>query len=237
MLFFYVRHGDPIYAPDSLTPLGKRQAEAIGKRLAMYGVDKVFASTSTRAIMTAQPACELMGCDMTLLDFCNESHAWRELTIVNDNRRTWLFHDNRTKRLFTEESVCKLGFEWYNHPEFEGYNYKAGMERIYNETDKLFRELGYEHDRYTGRYNIVAPEYERVALFAHQGFGLAFMSCLLDIPYPQFTNRFDMCHTGMTVVEFKDIGGYAIPKVLTLSSDAHLYKEGLHTGYNREWRF
>ena len=27
MVFFYVRHGDPIYSPDSLTPLGERQAE------------------------------------------------------------------------------------------------------------------------------------------------------------------------------------------------------------------
>ena len=31
MLFFYVRHGDPIYDPDSLTPLGHRQAEAVAK--------------------------------------------------------------------------------------------------------------------------------------------------------------------------------------------------------------
>jgi len=29
MILFYVRHGDPIYDPDSLTPLGKRQAEAL----------------------------------------------------------------------------------------------------------------------------------------------------------------------------------------------------------------
>ena len=32
MLFFYIRHGDPIYSPDSLTPLGRRQAEALGRR-------------------------------------------------------------------------------------------------------------------------------------------------------------------------------------------------------------
>lgn len=37
MLFYYIRHGDPIYDPDSLTPLGKRQAEALGKRLATHG--------------------------------------------------------------------------------------------------------------------------------------------------------------------------------------------------------
>ena len=31
MLLLYVRHGDPIYSPDSLTPLGERQAEAVGR--------------------------------------------------------------------------------------------------------------------------------------------------------------------------------------------------------------
>ena len=53
MLFFYIRHGDPTYHPDELTPLGKRQAEAIAKRLALYGIDRIFASTSNRAIQTA----------------------------------------------------------------------------------------------------------------------------------------------------------------------------------------
>ncbi|MBQ8525496.1 MAG: histidine phosphatase family protein [Clostridia bacterium] len=237
MLFFYVRHGDPIYTPDSLTPLGKRQAEAVAKRLAMYGVDRIYASTSTRAIMTAQPTCELLGKDMTLLDFCNESRAWEELTIDGEHQKTWLFSDAPTKLLFTEDSVRRLGFNWYEHPAFEKYNYKKGMERVYNELDKYMLELGYEHERYTGRYKVIKPEYERVALFAHQGFGALFMSCLMDIPYPEYCIHFDMCHTGMTAIEFKEEKGYAIPKVLTLSSDAHLYKEGLHTGYNRAWKF
>ena len=33
MLLFYIRHGDPIYNPDSLTPLGERQAEAVAQGL------------------------------------------------------------------------------------------------------------------------------------------------------------------------------------------------------------
>ena len=41
MLLFFVRHGDPIYVPDSLTPLGRRQAEAVAKRLARYGLDQI----------------------------------------------------------------------------------------------------------------------------------------------------------------------------------------------------
>ena len=60
MLFFYIRHGDPIYDPDSLTALGKRQAEAVARRLALYGIDEIYASTSTRAIQTATPTSEIL---------------------------------------------------------------------------------------------------------------------------------------------------------------------------------
>ena len=68
MLLFYIRHGDPTYDPDELTPLGKRQAESVAKRLALYGIDRIFASTSNRAIQTARPTCEILKKEMTLLE-------------------------------------------------------------------------------------------------------------------------------------------------------------------------
>lgn len=48
MLFYFIRHGDPIYDPDSLTPLGHKQAEALAKRLCVYGLDEIYTSTSNR---------------------------------------------------------------------------------------------------------------------------------------------------------------------------------------------
>ena len=53
MLLFIIRHGDPIYNPDTLTPKGKLQAAAMGKRLAVHGIDRVFASPNGRARETA----------------------------------------------------------------------------------------------------------------------------------------------------------------------------------------
>lgn len=55
MILYYVRHGQPIYDPDSLTELGHRQAKALSKRMAALGVDKVYCSTSNRAVLTAKP--------------------------------------------------------------------------------------------------------------------------------------------------------------------------------------
>ena len=232
MLFFYIRHGDPIYEPDSLTPLGKRQAEAAAKRLSMYGVDKIFSSTSTRAIETARPTCEILKKEPVLLDFCNECYTWREFTKETSKGMGWLFEDPDSRLLFAKKEVRDMGERWYEYPGLEGNDCKKGIERITAEADKFFLTLGYEHINGTGRYIVNKSNDERVALFAHQGFGLAFMSCLLDIPYPVFTNHFDTCHTGITVIEFKEEQGYAIPKILTLSSDSHLYREGLPTRYN-----
>ena len=55
MLLFFIRHGDPNYFPDQLTPLGHRQAEAVAKRLALYGLDEIYSSSAVRAKETAQP--------------------------------------------------------------------------------------------------------------------------------------------------------------------------------------
>jgi len=233
MLFFYIRHGDPIYSPDSLTPLGMRQAEAVAKRLALYGLDEIYASTSNRAVMTAKPSCELLKKEAVLLDFANEGHAWRELTVKKEDGKplTWLFQHPATKELFHTKEIRDLGDRWYEHPALRDRHYENGIERIYRETDAFFGSLGYEHIRYSGKYKVKEPSQKRIALFAHQGFGLAFLSCLLDIPYPMFTTHFDMGHTGVTVIDFRETDGYCIPKVLTLSSDSHLYREGLPTRY------
>ena len=239
MLLFYIRHGDPIYDPDSLTPLGHRQAEAVGKRLAAFGVDKIYSSTSERAKLTATPLCELLKMDMSLIDFANEGHAWGELVCYDEriDGLTWLFHDLKTLELFHGEEIISLGQKWYTHPAFSdekkylGKNYGEGIARIAKGSDDFLKSLGYERVG-DGKYRVINDNDKRVALFAHQGFGLAFLSHLTGIPYPRFTTHFDICTSGMTVIEFENAGGYAYPKILTLSSDAHIYKEGLPTRYN-----
>ena len=56
MLLYVIRHGDPIYNPDSLTPKGKRQAEAVARRLSVHGLDRIFSSPLGRARKTLRGA-------------------------------------------------------------------------------------------------------------------------------------------------------------------------------------
>lgn len=238
MLFFYIRHGDPIYNPDSLTPLGKRQAEALAKRLAMHGIDKVYTSTSNRAILTAVPTCELLKIEPEQLDYTNEKYAFEELAATDENGKLkWIDQLPEFRDLFTTPEIRALGDKWYEHPQIKDYHFERSIERVYNENDKLFASLGYEHIRYTGNYKAVSPNDKRVALFAHGGFGRMFLSCLLDIPYPQIVMHFNMCTSGMTVINFADENGISRPDIFTYCSDSHLYKEGLPTKYNDKYYF
>lgn len=228
MLLYFVRHGDPCYDPDSLTPLGLRQAEAIGRRLARWGIDRIYASPMHRAMQTAQPAAEMLGKEIIPADFASEQHAWDELTLRHaDGTRTWAAHDPQTQLLFASPDVRALHMRWYTHPAFAGTSYQAGMERIARESGAFLLSLGYAQSEREGIYHAVRENDERVALFAHAGFGGAFLSHVLGIPYPQYVHTFDLCHSSLTVIEFKEKNGLCIPRVLTLSNDAHLYHDNL----------
>lgn len=235
MIFFYIRHGDPIYNPDSLTPFGHRQAEALAKRLSSYGIDRIYSSTSNRAIETAKPTAEMVKKEIELLDFCNECYAWRDFTVIRDGQKIWISDDKMTRELFASDEITSLGHNWYEHSEMT--RYKEPSQRIYQEISEFFKSLGYEQIKNTGKYIVHKENNERVALFAHSGFARNFISTVLGIPYPMYSLHFDMCTSGMTVIEFEEENGYSVPKILTFSSDSHIYREGLPTKYNNRLFF
>jgi broad specificity phosphatase PhoE len=222
-----------------LTELGHQQAEALSKRLALYGLDEIYASTSIRAQMTAEPTCKALGKTATLLDWANESLAWEDFHArQEDNTVTWAFAIPKYIDLFNSPEVIALGNAWYTHPAFSGLNFARGVARIDKAVDEFMLSLGYKHDRERRRYLRVGDtknangQEKRIALFAHQGFGIAFFSSLLDIPYPLFATHFDISHSCMSVVAFEDDKEYTCAKVLQHSNDSHLYKENLMRGYN-----
>lgn len=232
MILYYVRHGDPIYNPDSLTELGHKQAKALVGRLSLYGLDEIYCSTSNRAQMTAQPTCDALGKKMTLLDWTNEGYAMRDLGVYRDDGvYTWPFFLNEYKKKFNAPEVKALGKKWYEHTYFSE-KFGAGVKRVDEEADGFLLSLGYEHDRENGCYRAVKKNEKRVALFAHQGFGLMFLSSILDIPYNIFCTRFDLSHSSVTAIYFNENDDTVFPQVLQLSNDSHLYKESLLTGYN-----
>lgn len=235
MLLYYVRHGDPIYNPDSLTPLGHRQAEAVAKRLALHGIDEVYASSSNRAILTSKPTCEILGKEATILDWCNEYYAAKYFFVDNGaGGNSWVFHQQKYIEKFASKEVVDLHDKWYDHPDFANMSFKEGIESTKQKAFDFLSELGFTYDEEKGMYKSSKQGNKRIALFAHQGFGLLLLSIISLIPYPTFCTRFDMTYTGVTVIDFPETDGYVLPKIITLSNDSHIYREGLPTKYNNE---
>ncbi len=232
MLLFIIRHGDNM--GDCLTELGQKQAEALSKRLAVYGLDKVYSSPLNRTCQTAQHTAKLLNKDIVKLDYFSEDNGLKYFAPPNDNGELqWIEDRKDIVKKFLSEEVFSLGYKWYNHPDFSKYDFKAGVEFFESNYDKFLLSLGYEHNKETHTYKVVKKNTERVAVFTHRNAGGMFVSCALDIPYPIYLAHSDMSNTGMTVINFGEgeEGAEIIPKLLQFSNDSHLYKEGISTKY------
>lgn len=238
MILYYVRHGDPIYNPDSLTELGHKQAAALAKRFALYGLDEVYSSPSNRAILTAKPTCDALGLEIKICDWADEAKAGADTGFHDENGNfNWCFTDKGYVEKFNNPFVCALGMEWYKHEYFKGMPFEKGMKRIYAAVDEFLLSLGYQHDREKGCYHKIGKSPDKVALFAHGGAGVMILSSILNIPYPYFATHFaQLSTTGVVAIGFgTGVGGDEgdiYPQLFQYSNDSHLYKEDLMTGYN-----
>ncbi len=232
MLLFVIRHGDPVYSPDSLTPKGHMQAAAVGRRLALHGLDRVYSSPMIRAQQTAQPVCDLLHKKAEILEWTSEALAWADLSYVNQNgRREWCFHQVPTAQLRTPE-ILALGEKWYQaEPYCFAERAKEGYDRIAKASDAWLESLGY--CREGTAYRILYPNNERIAVFCHQGFGTTWLSHLLSITPPLFWSTFDLNHSSVTTIQFaNESDGITSPYCVSLSDNSHLYAERLPYQHN-----
>lgn len=232
MLLYIIRHADPIYNPDSLTELGHKQAQALSLRLAVNGLDKAYSSPNMRAQMTAKPTCDLLGLEYTIEKWMSEDLAWRDFSCeieAGSGRHGWTFHRQNTKIKY--DGTVSPGGKWYDSKYFSITNAKEGYRRIAECSDEFTERLGYK--RKDGAYKIINANDDRVAAFCHQGFGSIWLSHLLDIPPDLFLSTFDISHSSVTILEFKNYDdGYTAPKCLCLSDTSHIYQSGLPMKYN-----
>ena len=228
MFLFLIRHGQPDYGKDCLTEDGRKQAKAVAERFAVSGLDKIYSSTMGRAMETAKYTAEKLNLPICGVDFAREDLAGAEFGVVRNGIPTWCFYDNKDLELFASPEISALGYKWYESPVFKDTKFESGVKRMEKAVGEFLKELGYERDEQTG---IVTPKnliYDRVALFAHGGFSMIFMSTILHIPYPMWCSRFfHFGFSAVTAIELPHKGEARMPRVFQHSNDSHLYKEDL----------
>ena len=224
MLLYIVRHGDPDYVTDTLTERGKLQAEAVGKRIFDSGINQIYASPMGRARQTAAPACRLLGLPCQIEDWAHE---------VEEERLT-PFPDGKLKSVsvvqntyYRENGAIDLPYDRaFDAPGFSTSQMDQAVARIEVGGRDFLERLGYKEEN--GVYRILRPNEDKVALFCHTVMGRAWVSRLLHIPIHLMWAGFQMTHTGVTVLEFKNNeNGITAPYCRCFSDISHLYAEGL----------
>ena len=81
MILYIIRHADPDYENNTITPFGWEEAHALADWLKDKPIDKIYTSPMGRAIDTAAPTCKIKGMESTILPWTAEK--WTIWTPIN----------------------------------------------------------------------------------------------------------------------------------------------------------
>lgn len=227
MRLYIVRHADPDYVNDSITPKGHLEAEALAKRFFAQGLDRIYCSPQGRAIATMKYTRELLNMDFETEEWTRE--VWPELYVKNS--------EDKYKAMFqfpgeSFRSGCSLpSHDTWEECELLRENPAAGeaVRALRANSDRFLARLGYE--RSGGLYRCVKPNRDRIAVFCHAGFALTWLSVLLEIPVTLVWSGFFLPPSSVTTILFEERSNeWAVPRCIGLGDVSHLYAAGLAAG-------
>ena len=215
MRMIFVRHGDPDYEHDCLTPTGRQQAAAAAKRLSREGITTIYSSPNGRAMETAAFTAELLGLEIRRLDYMHEI-SWGGEGIPFKGH-PWTLGD----MMISQEDYDFFAGDWRRHPWFDGNTAVDYYDMIARQIDGLTLAHGYRHDG--NRYLCEFGRDETIALFSHGGSGACALSHILKLPFPYMCTVMTFDFTSVTILDFPvRPGQYIHPRLALFNDAAHL---------------
>lgn len=221
MRLFIIRHADPDYPNDTITPRGHLEARALARRLATIGLDRIYSSPLGRARATASYAAEAVGLPVTIEDWLAELAGWQMAREPHAGLVAWDLPGEliRAAPYPTHDT-------WDQHPFYAGLALRGKFEQLQRDSDDFLARHGYRREG--GRYRSVDPNRRRIALFCHNGTALTWLAHLLDLPLSLFWAGFWHAPSAMTTVLLDERSSeWAAPRCLGLGDVGHLYAAGL----------
>lgn len=208
MKLLFIRHGNPDYAHDCLTELGRRQAERVARRVAGEAPHRLYTSPQGRARETAAYAEQLLGMRAEPLPWLHEllwgdgrgvptaaENPWNMAQAALDAGDSLAESDWRAQGGFARSVVCD--------------DVTARCAAL----DGFLAERGYAREG--GHYRCLRPNDERLALFCHGGVLTAICAHLLGLSFAEACLRLDFDQTSLTALELRGApGGLCAPRRL-----------------------
>ncbi|MBQ7839761.1 MAG: histidine phosphatase family protein [Lachnospiraceae bacterium] len=221
MKIIIVRHADPDYSIDSLTPVGWKEAELLSNRLVNVDVDQYYVSPLGRAKDTA--SLTLKKCNRTAVECqwlrefaCRIARPDKEQPGITWD---WLPQDwTKVPEYYDAEKWCTTDI-------MKAGNVDQEYAWVTSELDKLLEKHGYvRENRY---YRAVKPNNDTIMLFCHFGLECVLLSHLLNIsPMVLWHGTCAAPSSVTTVVTEERRKGIAVFRMLSFGDTSHLYAAG-----------
>ncbi|MBQ2100671.1 MAG: histidine phosphatase family protein [Lachnospiraceae bacterium] len=219
MRIIIVRHGEPNYVKDCLTPLGIKQAKAAAQRLKSEGIEEIYSSPMGRARQTAQETADLLGIsDVKILDFMHEVPWGKEGGPMYANGHPWMIAD----RLVCEGWDLHRK-DWPEHEYFRENMVTKAVQDIAPKTDEWLETLGYRREGMYYRCIRKDEDWHTVALFCHGGSSTAMLAQILNLTFPYLCGALHLGFTGIATVRLTNMPGeICVPHMELMGDQRHI---------------
>lgn len=221
MKLLIVRHADPDYTIDSLTPTGWKEAELLSNRLSGLDVKAFYVSPLGRAKDTASLTLKKMNREATVCDWLREfpPRIFRPDQEAETIAWDWLPADwTKDKRYYDKDIWCTTETMSAGHV---GDEYRHVIEGF----DRLLASHGY--DREGAYYRAVHANTDTIILFCHFGLECVLLSHLLGIsPMVLWHGTCAAPSSVTTLVTEERREGIACFRMSSFGDVSHLYAAG-----------
>ena len=231
MKLLFVRHGDPDYEKDSLTPVGFREADALSEYLVSKfpSIDAFYCSILGRAKATLAPTLKAFRQEATycewLREFCSPKAihepdaplrgcAW-DLLPTTLNKYPSLFDANK----------------WMDTPIYKGSGAYEEYQRVTKEFDKLLASYGYV--RNGNIYDVRDGNHKTLLFCCHLGIMTALISHLFNVsPVATWEYMVPLPSSLSVFVSEERREGKALFRMNGFGSVAHLEKKNMEPSFS-----
>ena len=221
MRILLIRHAEPDYSVDSLTPKGRVEAELLSRRLINYDIRDFYVSPLGRAKDTAAYTLSRLGRTAEVLPWLAEFRGRCGDPQTGAMRLPWDFPPRFWSALPGAHDIAR----WADAPIFEGTDVQSVWQETLDGTKDLLARYGFRKDGPVWRGE--ANSRDTIALFCHFGISMAVLGILTDCSPLVLWHRILTLPSSVTeVVTEERVRGEVSFRITRLGDITHLESGG-----------
>jgi broad specificity phosphatase PhoE len=205
---YVVRHAEPAYPRDALTPRGRRQAQALARRFARAGLTGLYSSPLGRALQTAGYLARATGLRCVVEPWTAELESWAIDQGPWEEAPAWEVFPAAVRGADPPLDSA----DWHLLAPWAHLGFRERFDEIARHSDDFLARHGFHREGPHYRVEPAAAE-QRVAVVCHAGFALTWLAHLLAVPPPLVWTAFALAPASVTEVTLAaKEDGFATPR-------------------------